>query len=113
MSKQCALAAPRSAKDSEDGPTFDSKGDVFHEPPRAPTDAQIVDRDVRLWQRHVQMPMSAKKNVNTALITITEKMDCTTAAVVRLPTAAAPPRVANPWPHAINPIASARKGVLI
>ena len=42
------------------------------------------------------MPISAKKSVNSALITITPKMASTTAVVVRAPTAAAPPRVASP-----------------
>ena len=42
------------------------------------------------------MPMSAKKNVNTALITITPKMAHTTAVVVRAPTAAAPPNQSRP-----------------
>jgi hypothetical protein len=40
--------------------------------------------------------MSAKKNVNTALITMTQKIAWTTAVVVLPPTAAAPPCVSNP-----------------
>ena len=57
--------------------------------------------------------MSAKNSVKTALITIALKMASTTAVVVRAPTAAAPPLASSPWPHAINPIASARNGALM
>ncbi len=59
-----------------------------------------------------QTPTSANTEVNSALITITLKIASTTAVVVRAPTAAAPPIVASPCPHAIRPIASARNGVL-
>ena len=79
---------------------------------RAPADAEILDDDVRPGRRHGQMPISVKKSVNSALITITPKMDSTTAVVVRAPTAAAPPRVARPCAQAIIPIASARNGAL-
>src|SRR6185369_946505 len=112
ISKQRAFAAPRSAKNREDRSALDLESDMLHEYSCSPTDAQVVDGDVRPLQRHVQIPMSAKKNVNRALITITLKMASTTAVVVRAPTAAAPPRASSPWPHATNPITSPRKGLL-
>ena len=93
-------------------PRSTSNDDVLHQHARAPADPEVLDDDVRPRCGHDQMPRSVKNSVKSALMTMTLKMASTTAVVVRAPTAAAPPRVASPCPHAINPIASARNGVL-
>jgi hypothetical protein len=75
VSHQRTLSASRSAEYAKDSPPFDLKGNVLHENLSPPTNAQIVDGDVRSLKWHVQMPIRAKKNVKNALITITERMD--------------------------------------
>ena len=69
----------RAAENRKRRAALDLEADVLHEHMRSPPDSQVVDDDVRPRGRHGQMPSSAKKSVNRALITITPKMARTTA----------------------------------
>ena len=60
MAQQRALAAARAAENREDRAARNAERHVFHQHPRAPADAEILDGDVRLrrggWRGHLRFP---------------------------------------------------------
>jgi hypothetical protein len=114
VAQQRAPPAARAAEDGECDAALDLKTDAIEHHTRAPCDTKVFDDDVRSIDSHCQIPITANSSsVNTALITITLKIDISIAGGRASADCGGTVVGGESWPQATMPIASPTNGLRI